>query len=109
MLQITRMVTLASTRKSREEIYLLGTYNEDIKGCKLPSNRQTLRHFFHLHFNKGERLHNAGTNTANKVISFWSKARISTRHKQNCIKQVELIELGDPLLFVPTKTYLLQF
>lgn len=74
-------------RKSRN-FYLLPS-NDDITGAKLPSNQQVLSYFLHRHKELKETIRAASTATVDKLIEFWNRARIPTRHKQDIIKKVE--------------------
>jgi len=62
-------VSSAASTKSRELVYLLGKYVEEIRGLKLPSNRQALGHFLFLHREQRMTVHEASTQ--------WRKLKIS--------------------------------
>lgn len=70
-------------------IFLIGNYQPQIIGSKLPSNGDVLRV---LYFN----IHEVGLNDVNEsaklvineVLTFWSKARITTKYPQDCVKKV---------------------
>lgn len=84
---------MATRVKTREKMYLLDTFADDIKGSKLPSNRQVLGHFLYRHRKgfDGETLRCAATKTVEKIQEFWDRARIPVRHKQDSIKKVEVL------------------
>ena len=69
-------------------VYLVDNYKEDIKGSKLPSNKQVLCFFLHNHTKLCETVRDSATKTVEKVIEFWNQARIPIHHKQDCIKKV---------------------
>ena len=75
-------------RIKRKIVYLVDNYEEDIKGSKLPSNKQVLCFFLHNHNILQEGIRDSATKTVEKVAEFWNRARIPIRHKQDCIKQV---------------------
>lgn len=79
----------SSKKLRRDKIYLIGTYEDDIKGSKLPSNKQTLAYFMYLHIQKKETICQAATHTIDKIASFWDKAKIPIRHKQDCVKKIK--------------------
>ena len=81
----------ASSTKSRQPVYLLGTYVEDIRGLKLPSNKQVLGHFLYLHREQKMTVREASTNTVERTEQIWSRARIPVRHKQDSVKKVEAL------------------
>jgi len=82
------MASAAST-KSREPVYLLQKYVEEIRGLKLPSNQQALGHFLYLHREQKMTVREASTNTVERTEEFWSRARIPVRHKQDSIKKLK--------------------
>lgn len=72
-------------------MFLLGTCVKKITGLKLPSNRQALGYFLHLHKDQNNTIREASTMTVEKIEEFWNRARIPTRYKQDCIKKVEVL------------------
>jgi hypothetical protein len=84
------MASAAST-KSREPVYLLRKYVEEIRGLKLPSNQQVLGHFLYLHREQTMTVREASRNTVERTEEFWSRARIPVRHRQDSIKKVEAL------------------
>lgn len=75
-------------RSNTKRIYLVGDVNHQIKGAKLPSNRQVLAVFF---FNMRE-VKLTVSESANLVIRectiFWEKARIPTKSLPNSVKKL---------------------
>lgn len=80
---------MASSSTSRREAYLIDKYDNDITGAKLPSNRQALAFFLHLHREEQWTVRDSSTATIAKIEDFWQRARIPMRHKQDCIKKLE--------------------
>lgn len=75
-------------REKRTKVYLVENYEEDIKGSKLPSNKQVLCFFLYNHNKLNETVHASATKTVEQVAEFWNRARIPIRYKQDCIKKV---------------------
>jgi len=57
--------------KKRQSVYLLDKYVEEIRGAKLPSNRQALGHFLYLHREQKKTIREASTCTVERVEEFW--------------------------------------
>ncbi|KAK4316951.1 hypothetical protein Pmani_011929 [Petrolisthes manimaculis] len=74
--------------EKRRKVYLIENYEEDIKGFKLPSNKQISSFFLYNHNMLKETAHASATKTIEKVSEFWDRARIPIRHKQDCIIKV---------------------
>lgn len=75
-------------RSAKTNIFLVGDVNHQIKGAKLPSNRQVLSVLF---FNIRE-VKLTVSESANLVIRecviFWEKARIPIKSLPNCVKKL---------------------
>ena len=76
-----------SLRSNR--IYLIGSCINEINGAKLPSIKQVLGYFLHLHIEKSSSIREAAISTAEKVMEFWAKAGIPTSLKGYCTAKVE--------------------
>lgn len=74
-------------------IYLIGTTNETLTGSKLPSNRQILSRFLHLHVKEKFSIQKSAHITTNELLVFWNKARIPTKQNYNIINQIKKIHL----------------
>ena len=61
----------------------------DITGCKLPSNRQALGYFLHLHREVQHTIRIAATLTIEKIFLFWEKAGIPVKQKRNATRKLE--------------------
>ena len=70
---------------TRKKLYLFEEYENDIKGLKLPSNKQVLSNFFQLHQQHDETVSASARQAVEKVKRFWAKANIPTREQQQCI------------------------
>lgn len=70
--------------------YLVGCI-EVIEGSKLPSAKQVFGHFLHRRTILKEDVRTAANSTIERVESFWFKAKIPVRHRQDSIKQLEQI------------------
>lgn len=77
------MATAPRTR-SKTVVFLLGTVEEAIHGSKLPSIRQALGFFLHLHIDKKMTKKEAAAETLKVIIPFWNRARIPIRKEQHC-------------------------
>ena len=71
----------------RKNVHLLGRYEDDKKGAKLPSNEQVPCFFLYNHNKLNLTIKESATKTVEKVIEFWDKARIPIRCKYDCIKK----------------------
>lgn len=72
-----------------KNLYLIGSYTNQIVGHKLPSNIQVLRVLF---FNLREvqlNLRDSARLVMDEAIVFWQKARIPTRDLQHCMSKLE--------------------
>jgi len=79
-----------STRKSTH-VWLIKQPISEIKGNKLPSKRQTMELFFHLHLTEKKSIRESATEAAKCVKDFWDRARIPTRRDQHIVKAIEKI------------------
>ena len=83
---------MSSTKKLKAHkrgIWLIGATSPFINGSKLPSNRQVISRFLHLHQVHEETVKDSAKTTTKELLSFWEKARIPTRqdfHITNKIK-----------------------
>lgn len=73
---------------NKRGIWLVGTTLDKLTGCKLPSNRQVLGRFFHLHSKENRTIHSSATTTAREINQFWDKARIPTRKECHVIDKI---------------------
>lgn len=79
-----------SKHKSKDRgIWLVGGTLTEITGSKLPSNRQVLARFFHVHLNEKETVQQSATKTARELLQFWAKARIPTQKDYNIIVKIK--------------------
>lgn len=85
------MASVSTTTKSRKPVYLLEKFTEEIRGQKLPSNRQALGHFLFLHLQQKKTVRESSTLTVDEIEQFWNRARIPVRHKQDSIKKIEVL------------------
>lgn len=74
-------------------IYLIGTTIETLTGAKLPSNRQILGRFLHLHLKDNFLIQKSAHITKNELLDFWNKARIPTKQNYNIINQIKKLHL----------------
>ena len=65
-----------------------GTLTE-ITGSKLPSNRQVLARFFHVHLQEKETVQQSATITTRELLQFWEKAGIPTQKEYNIIVKIK--------------------
>lgn len=77
---------MASTSKDRG-IWLIGGTLESITGSKLPSNKQILQRFFHLHKYEKISIQSSATITAREVGAFWEKAKIPTQKECHVLEK----------------------
>lgn len=73
-----------------DSVYLLGSVcDQVICGGKLPSNRQALSVLFFNIRNVKLTLRDSSALVIDEIFIFWQKARIPTRRKDHCVKQLE--------------------
>jgi len=87
-LSITIKTDMAVTRR-QSKVYLLEEYVEELTGGKLPSLRQVLGRFLHLHLEQKHTIRQASAAVAKETAMFWQKARIPTKDVQNCQTKIE--------------------
>jgi hypothetical protein len=77
--------------REKSIVYLIGSYEHEILGAKLPSLRQTFGYFLYLHKVHKRTIRDASRETIEVVTTFWIKAGIPTRGPQHCIQKLETI------------------
>lgn len=80
---------MASKRKLRTNIYLIGSETSQIYGSKLPSNRQVLQVFFYNIRCVNLTVRESARLAIEETVIFWQKARIPVREPQHCICKLE--------------------
>ena len=83
------LLKMATSSKSRQPVFLIGKYEEDILDLKLPFIQKALGHFLYVHRQQKKLIREASAQTVQKIEQFWKRARISVRHKQDSIKKPE--------------------
>ena len=73
---------MASSTRSKTQVFLLGTAEETITGSKLPSSKQVLLHFCYHHLDKKKTVREAAAETLAAVTPFWERAHIPTQKQQ---------------------------
>lgn len=79
---------MATSTRSKTEVYMLGSVKEVLTGTKLPSVGDVLRFYLHQ-LKTSTTKHEAAVATLNEVKTFWDKARIPMRRIDNAVKQLE--------------------
>ena len=77
--------------RQKDNVYLIGSYDQAILGSKLPSYRQAFGYFIFLHKTEKKTIRDASNQTITEVITFWDKAGIPTRARCHCIKKLESV------------------
>lgn len=77
-----------SINSKKRCVWLVGTTLDELTGCKLPSNRQVLSRFLHLHSKEHATIHSSATTTAREIKQFWDKARIPIRKECHVIDKI---------------------
>lgn len=70
-------------------VYLLGSYEPEILGAKLPSRRQAFGYFLHLHKVDKQKIRDSSRQTIEAVTAFWNRAGIPVRGKKHSIDKLE--------------------
>lgn len=77
--------------RSKDNVYLVGSYVPEILGSKLPSYRQAFGYFLYLHKVQKLTIRDASSGVVKTVSEFWVKAGIPTRSSQHSIQKLETI------------------
>jgi len=77
-----------ATEATRSHDYLVSP-TDGIEGSKLPSGKQSLCYFLHLHTVQKENVRLSATHTIQKVEEFWARANIPVKHRHDSIKKLE--------------------
>lgn len=80
---------MASNTRKSTEIYLIGTYESQIIGNKLPSNKQVLSVLFYNIKQVKLTVDNSVDLTIKETLVFWEKARIPTKQFSKCGKKLK--------------------
>ena len=75
--------------RSKTALWLLGCEDSELRGSKLPSNRQVLRVFFHHHRSLKKTVRQSATTVIRETVMFWEKAKIPVRPEQHAIAKLE--------------------
>lgn len=76
-------------KKKNRGVWLVGGTIGQITGSKLPSNKQVLQRFFHLHKNDKKTIQESAINTAREILIVWEKAKIPTRQECHIINKIK--------------------
>jgi len=74
--------------KKRQGLWLVGNTLDALTGSKLPSNKQVLCRFLHLHVREHQTIPVSAAKIAKEVIPFWERARILTRKECHVISKI---------------------
>ena len=77
--------------RGKVNVYLIGSYESEILGAKLPSIRQAFSHFMHLHKVVKLTVRDSSRKVIEIVSAFWIKAGIPVRAAKHCIDKLEAI------------------
>lgn len=81
--------TSRSLRSADSDIFLVGKFEKNITGAKLPSKRQVLQTLFHHIRIEKVVLRRSARIVAEEVLEFWNKARIPTIHIESVVTAVK--------------------
>ena len=73
----------------KDKWYLVKNLCDDITEAKLPSNKQVLQYFLHLHQIQKKPVCTAAGEVVKKLSTFCAKANVPVQHKPDCINQVQ--------------------
>lgn len=79
--------------RGRSKVYLLGAYEAEILGANLPSNRQALGHFLHLHKVEKRTVRDSSRQAIEAISAFWTKVGIPVRASKHIIEKLEAVFL----------------
>ncbi|XP_061636770.1 uncharacterized protein LOC133481415 isoform X3 [Phyllopteryx taeniolatus] len=87
-IRVTSMATAKAMTKATE-VWLIGQPNpHPMMGKQLPSLKEVLSRFFHLHNQEKKTVKEAANLLMEEVFLFWEKAKISTKEKHHAAKKV---------------------
>lgn len=99
------MMMSVELRSDKQNIFLIGLSSHQIKGAKLPSNRQVLAVLFYNIREVKLSVSESANLVIRECVIFWEKARIPTRAFPNCVKKlVDLYHVWRDLQKNSTKT-----
>lgn len=79
---------MANTR-SKTKPYLIASEETEIRGSKLPSNRQILSVFLYHHLTLGKTIQGSSKIVIREAVCFWKKARIPAQDERNSLPKVK--------------------
>jgi hypothetical protein len=85
--EIILHLNVETRRKSN--VYLIGSYEQEILGAKLPSLRQAFIFFLYLHKGNKKTIRDASREATAVVTAFWTKTGIPKRDSHHCIQKLE--------------------
>jgi hypothetical protein len=85
------MATVRPATRKTMNVWLIGQQSREIPGNKLPSKREVMAYFFHLHLTEKKTVRESATLAAEAAIGIWDKARIPTRLRKHVIAALEKI------------------
>lgn len=77
--------------RGRDNVYLIGAYETEILGAKLPSYRQTFGYFLHLHKVEKLTVRDSSRRTIDAASELWTKAGIPVRAPKHTIDKLEAV------------------
>src|ERR1043165_3103907 len=75
--------------RSKTAIWLVGAEEQQLIGCKLPSNRQVLSIFFNQHKTLNKTVRDSSRTVIRETAVFWDKACIPMRLEKHAITKLE--------------------
>lgn len=75
----------------QQQIYLIGSLNNQITGSKLPSKKDCLSVLFYNMRLVNLNLHDSSRLVIDECLIFWKKARIPTHDSSDCIKKLKKV------------------
>ena len=85
------MAVPATSTRSQDNLYLIGSYVDEIFGAKLPSYRQALGHFLYLYKVEKQTVRDSSRSAIEAVSAFWHKAGIPVRATQHTPAKLEAV------------------
>ena len=83
------MTAVKPITRSENEVWLIGPTSDQLIGKKLPTSKQVLKLFFHLHKNEGNNVKESVKMTILQVLPFWQISRIPTKSELHAREKLE--------------------
>lgn len=78
-----------TTNRRETDIWLVGGRKSHLIGSRLPSKREVLQVYFHLHLSEGKTVRESSSALSDMILDYWNRARIPCKFKKHLILTLE--------------------